>query len=125
MEDIIRDITNDLAAGRSGKAWNVEDVASRLGLDRHGVFDRVAATIAEDFLSGTMAFDSADLAANDLFAWSCCLNDPLQGFAFRVFQAFDAGEEFHNHDANVADPIAANTIPQLQSALVSWKSAPD
>lgn len=94
-----------------------KSLCSEYGLTRHALFDEIARHIATEFLAGHLDFWDADKAANDLFAYSCHIHDPLEGFAFAVFLAFDAAENLGDSDGPETDLVQKYTLPQLHEAL--------
>lgn len=99
-----------------------ERLCSEFGLSRHALFDEIASHIASEFMAGHLEFWDADKAANDLFAYSCHIHDPLENFAFAVFQAFDAAEHFGETDTPDTDLVNKYTVPQLQQAFAQYRA---
>ena len=125
VNDAIRQLVDQMAAPnqRNPLIDGVEEkLCSAYGLTRHALFDEIARHIATEFIAGHMDFWDADAAANDLFAYSCHIEDPLEGFAWAVFLAFDAGEHLGETDEPDTDLVKMHTIPQLQQALAAYGS---
>lgn len=89
------------------------------------VYDAIGIEIAERFLDGRMSFWDADGVANCLY--DAMLADGIEyGFeeysfaevAFRVFEAFDAGEWHRKGEAG--DPAELYTRPLLQRIQIAY-----
>ncbi len=86
---------------------------------KHGVSSEdfcyaFAREIAERFVAGTIDFDSADFAINDLFWASRC---SLEGFALKIFDAFEAGEVMDPRYPPGTVPWKDYTLPWVLEAL--------
>lgn len=123
MKETVRKLVDQMAAANQRNPLtetDIDQLSGQFGLSRHAFFDEIAHYIASEFMAGQLSFEQADAAANDLFAYSCHIEDPLEGFAWDVFQAFDAGEFFHSPDGPGIDPVKKHTVPQLQAALATY-----
>ena len=85
----------------------------------------LALHIAQEFLTGALGFDESDQAVNSLFAvmtskrYFECLGQVFPEAAFKVYQAFAAGEGIHLGDKGGEMPYAKYTIPMLREILRS------
>ena len=122
MNETIAQIVEKMAAPnqRNPLIDSMEALCTTYGLTRHALFDVIARHIAAEFMSDHMDFWSADAAANDLFAYSCHIEDPLDGFAMAVFLAFDAAEHLGTMDEPSDDLVQKHTVPQLKQAFATY-----
>jgi hypothetical protein len=100
----------------------IEDTCERAGIPAARFHDLFAHRVATEFLGGKLAFQDADAAINCLHHY--CLMGPdqdlLDGLAWEVYRAFDAGEWTHPSERNSVDPISKYTVRLLEKALAGW-----
>lgn len=76
--------------------------------------DEFSHYVAMCYLSGTLSFEAADRAMNELFSYSYSDEDRgMPDFALQVFNAFDQGEFHHRDDSHDVDPEQKYTRPIL------------
>ena len=123
MKEAIRQLVDQMAAPNQRNPLTdgmEKKLRSVYGFTRPTLFDQIAQHIATEFMAGRMDFWAADAAANHLFAYSCHIDDPFEGFAWAVFLAFDAGEHFGDTDTPETDLVQEHIVPQLQQALAAY-----
>ena len=83
----------ELAFDRTPTPAEVEEVARSERIPVEELLDRFARRVAERYFDGAYSFGDADMAMNHLFAWATAVTGSgLPEFAWKVFEAFDAGE---------------------------------
>ena len=81
-------------------------------------FAHLAAT---GYLDGTLTFEVADKAMNELFSYSYADEDRgMPVFALHVFNAFDQGEFHHPNDSPDVDPEQKYTNAILAEAMAQY-----
>jgi len=85
--------------------------------------DEFSHYVAVCYLSGTLTFEVADRAMNELFSHSYADEDRgMPSFAWQVFNAFDQGEFHHQDDPPDVDPELKYTKPILIEAFEQHSS---
>ena len=86
-------------------------------------FARLAAT---GYMGGTMTFEVADRAMNELFSYSYADEDRgMPAYAWHVFNAFDQGEFHHPNDPSDVDPEQKYTKAILAEAMAQHAPVDD
>ena len=97
------------------------DMCARAGVSLERFYDIFAHRIATEFSAGRLTFDTADAAINLLHNYSLMgpSQELLDGFAWEIYRAFDAGEYMHPSERDTVDPVIKYTMPLVARALAS------
>jgi hypothetical protein len=79
-------------------------------------FELFARYVAIEFADGVMSFAAGDKAMNQLFGVA---DTDLRGFAWEIFEAFDAGEFRHGGDSDATVSWQKYTLPAVMEALAN------
>ncbi|MBX9402666.1 hypothetical protein K4L06_15255 [Lysobacter sp. BMK333-48F3] len=91
-------------------------VCERHGWTREQFLDEFAVLVALDFVRGDLSYAGGDHAMNDLRAFAH-MDYRFDGFALRIYEAFDAGEYDRPGDPDDVVPWQKYTLPEVMDAL--------
>lgn len=89
--------------------------------ERHGwtveqFLDEFAVLVAQDFVRGDLSYAQGDNAISNLRAFAN-MDYRFEGFALRIYEAFDAGEYHHPGDPDDVIAWQRYTLPEVMEAL--------
>ena len=122
QQDPIGEDVLDLHIAIVGSASSFEAAWSGFAQEKtHETFcDQFARRVAERYLAGELSYEVADRAMNGLYAYCYHLDSDrgMSGYAWAVFDAFEAGEYVHEGDGPEASPDETYVVPLLRKLCV-------
>lgn len=91
-------------------------MCERHGWTREQFLDEFAVLVALDFIRGALSYADGDSAMNDLFFFAF-MDYRFEGFALRIYEAFDAGECQHPGDPDDVIAWQQYTLPEVMEAV--------
>ena len=94
----------------------VDPVCQRHGWTMEQFLDEFSLLVALDFVRGDLSYAGGDHAINNLRAFAH-MDYRFDGFALRIYEAFDAGEYHRPGDPDDVFAWQEYTLPQVMDAL--------
>ena len=93
---------------------DIDDWSRDGAVTRRRALDEAAVAIARAFEEGSLNFEVADEAVNDLWSIALCIDEDWSPLFYEIYEAFDSGEWSSDPKEN---PVETRTRPYVREIL--------